>query len=213
MLRLFAAIQEWMQLRARVREERQFHLDSAAVELRALGLSSRAAKLEARSRFGSRRHFKLALRELRGDAAGFIFLLRAHGVTASLWLQPAALLALIVLILASSPSPREIVNGVIGQPPPSVDLGVEFVSAHGSFPWGITPAEFDALQSMTTVTKLEPYRGLYARGKRARGATLEEIQAEARVRTGHLRLWAVPLSGRTALEMSPAWTAWVIIAL
>lgn len=210
--RLFAAIQEWLQLRARVREERRFHLHSAAAELRALGLSSRAAKREARSRFGSRRNLKLALRELGGDAAGFIFLLRVHRVTASLWLQPATLLALIVLILALSPSPRELVNGVIGQPPPSVDLGVEFVSAYGPFPWGVTPAEFEALRSMTTVTDLEPYRG-HARGQRSRGSTLEEIQDEARTRTGHLRLWAVPLSGRTELELSPAWTAWVIIAL
>jgi hypothetical protein len=213
MRRLFAAVQEWLQLRARVREERQFHLDSAAAELRALGLSSRVAKREAQSRFGSWRNLKLARRELGADAPGFIFLLRAHRVTASLWLQPAALLALIALILALSPSPREIVNGVIGHPPPSVDLGVQFVSAHGPFPWGITPAEFEALRSMTTVTNLEPYRGLYARGQPARGATLEEIQAEARARTGHPRLWAVPLSGRTELEMSPAWTAWVIIAL
>jgi hypothetical protein len=212
MRRLFAAVREWLQLRARVREERRFHLDSAAADLRALGLSSRAAKREARSRLGSRRNLKLALREVGGDMAGLIFLLRSYRVTASLWLQPATLLALSVLMLALSPSPREIVNGVIGQSP-SVDLGVEFVSADGPFPWGITPDEFEALRSMTTVTNLEPYRGLYARGQRSRGATLEEIQAEARARTGHLRFWAVPLSGRTELELSPAWTAWVIIAL
>jgi hypothetical protein len=213
MLRLFAAVREWLQLRARVREEWRFHLDCAAADLRALGLSSRAAKREVRSRFGSRWNLKLALRELGGDAAGFIFLLRSHRVTASLWLQPAILFAAIGLIFSVSPSPREIVNGVVGKPPPSVELGVEFVSAHGPFPWGIMPAEFEALRSMTTVTNLEPYRGLYARAQRAPGATLEEIQAEARARTGHLRFWAVPQSGRSELEMSPAWTAWVILAL
>jgi hypothetical protein len=211
--RLFAAVQEWLQLRARVREERRFHLDSAAADLRALGLPARAARHEARSRFGGRGNLKLALRELGGDAPGFIFLLRAHRVPASLWLQPAILLAVIGLIFSVSPSPREIVRGVIGQPPPSVDLGVEFVSAYGHFPWGITPAEFEALRSMTTVTNLERYQGVYARGRRARGATLEEIQTEARARTGHLRFWVAPLSGRTELEMSPVWTAWVIIAL
>lgn len=202
-----------MQLLARAREERRFHLDCAAADLRALGLSSRAAQREARSRFGGRGNLKLALRELGGDTAGLIFLLRAHRVTASLWLQPAILLAVIALIVSVSPSPREIVRGVVGQPPPSVDLGVVFVSANGRFPWGITADEFEALQSMTTVTNLERYQGVYVRGRRAHGATLEEIQAEARARTGHLRFWAVPLSGGSELEMSPAWTAWVIIAL
>jgi hypothetical protein len=120
MPRLFAAVREWLQLRLRVREERRFHLDSAAADLRALGLSSRAARREARSRFGSRRNLKLALRELGADAPGFIFLLRAHRVTASLWLQPAILLAVIGLVFSVSPSPREIVKGVIGRTPPSV---------------------------------------------------------------------------------------------
>ena len=118
MSRLLAALREWLQLRARVREERRFHLDSAAADLRALGLSARAARHEARSRFGRRRNLKLALRELGGDAPGFIFLLRAHRVTASLCLQPAILLAVIGLIFSVSPSPREIVKSVIGQPPP-----------------------------------------------------------------------------------------------
>jgi hypothetical protein len=66
---------------------------------------------------------------------------------------------------------------------------------------------------MATVAQLEPYRGLYARARAVRGVTLEAVQSEARAKTGHKRLWAVPLSAPTTIAMGPAWAIWCLIAL
>src|SRR5258706_14432057 len=103
MCRAIDALREWMQLRARFRDEHQFHLERAAAELRALGLSSCAANRGARDRFGSRQNSKLALRELGGDWAGLIRLALAHRLDASPWFRPAVLIMASMLgILLSS---------------------------------------------------------------------------------------------------------------
>lgn len=96
MYRAIDALREWMQLRARLRDEHQFHLDRAA-DFRALGLSSRAANQTARGRFGSDQNLRLGLRELGGDWAGLIRLFVAHRVHASPWFQPTVLVVAILL--------------------------------------------------------------------------------------------------------------------
>ena len=116
MYRAIDALREWMQLRARLRDEYQFHLDRSAADFRALGLSSRAANRAARGRFGSHRNLKLGLRELGGDWPGLIRLFLAHRVQASPWFQPTVLVVAILLIFIVSPAPRAIIESVVGQP-------------------------------------------------------------------------------------------------
>src|SRR5580658_4506601 len=106
MKRAINALSEWMQLRVRLRDEYQFHLYRATEDLRTLGLSARAAKRAARGRLGSGQHRKLALRELGGNWAGLIQMLLVHRVHASPSFQPIALVAVSLLILLLSPSPR-----------------------------------------------------------------------------------------------------------
>jgi hypothetical protein len=213
MLRLRSALQEWLQLRARVREEHRFHLDRSAADFRCVGFSPRAAKHKARVRFGSRRNLRIARRELGGDLPGLAHLLRVHRVLASAWLQPIVLLATIVLILLVSPEPRGVLDAVLGKSPKREDRGVEFLSAHGRYPWGLAPSEFDALQSMATVTEVEPYRGRYARARARQGVTLEAIQSEARAKTGHQRFWVEALPDRMEIAIGPARVVWWLIAL
>jgi len=196
-----------------VREERRFHLDRAAADFRSLGLSPWAAKHKARVRFGSRRNLRVARRELDGDLPGLAHLLRAHRVLASAWLQPIVLLATVVLILVVSPAPRGVLDAVMGRSSKWEDREVEFLSAHGPYPWGLAPSEFDALQSMTTVTEVERYRGRYARARAKQGVTLEAIQIEARARTGHRRFWVEALPDRTEIAMGPERVVWWLIAL
>jgi hypothetical protein len=212
MRRALSAFREWLELRARLREEHRFHLDQAAADLRSLGFSPWAAKKKARVRFGSRRNLRIALRELGGDLPGLAHLLQAHRVISSPWLQPFVLLGTVVLILQMSPSPRGVLEGVAGKSS-SEDRGVVFLSAHGHYPWGITTSEFEDLRSMATVTQVEPYRGLYARARARQGVTMEAVQSEARAKTGHLRFWAVPLFVPTTIAMGPAWAIWLLIAL
>jgi hypothetical protein len=213
MLRAVSALQEWLQLRVRVREERRFHLDRAAADFRGAGLSPRAAKRKARERFGSRRNVRVALRELGGDAPGLVRLLRAHRVLASAWLQPMVLLAIVIWLVLMSPAPRGVLQAVIGKAPKWEDRGVEFLSAQGRFPWGLAPSEFDALPSMTTVTQVERYRERYARARAKPGVTLEAIQIEARAKTSHQRLWVEALPDRMEIPVGPAKAVWCLVAL
>jgi hypothetical protein len=213
MLRAMNALQEWLQLRARVREERRFHLDRAAADFRDAGLSPRAAKHKARVRFGGGQNLRIALRELGGDVPGLVRLLRAHRVPASVWLQPLVLLAIVIWLVLASPAPRGVLQAVSGNAPKWEDRGVEFLSAHGVFPWGLAPSEFDALPSMTTVTEVERYRVRYARARAKPGVTLEAIQIEARAKTGHQRFWVEALPDRMEIAMGPARAIWCLIAL
>jgi hypothetical protein len=75
-------------------------------------MTRRTAKRAAQDRFGTRRNSRIALRELGGDLMGLAHLLNAHRVQASVWFQPAALLAAMAVILLVSPSPRAILEGI-----------------------------------------------------------------------------------------------------
>jgi hypothetical protein len=216
MLRAISALREWLELRARLREEHQFHLDQAAADFRDLGLSRREARRSARARFGGRRNLTIALRELGGDLPGLGRLLHAHRVLASAWLQPAVLLTATALIFGLSPSPREVVEGVIVRIRNVDDPGAVSLSVQGRSPWsggGITPSEFAALRSMTTVTDVGRYRGLYARARAAYGASLPAIQSEARANTGNPNFVVTSISHHTEIAMDPAQSVWVIGAL
>jgi hypothetical protein len=120
MPRALSALREWLELRARVHEERRFHLDQATADFLSFGLSRRAAKRKARSRFGSWRSGRIALREIGGDSAGLAHLIRAHRVSASVWFQPSLLLTSIVLTLLLSPAPGVILGNMIGKSMASV---------------------------------------------------------------------------------------------
>jgi hypothetical protein len=94
-----SALREWLALRARLRDERRFHFEQAAADLCELGLTPREAKHQARARLGSRRHLRLARREIGGDFAGLVRLLQAHDVAPSLWWLPALLQAAVLIFL------------------------------------------------------------------------------------------------------------------
>jgi len=111
--RVLSALREWLEVRARVREEREFHIERAVEDLRAAGVPAREAKRRARARFGGRGSSRLALRVLGGDTAGLVRTAEAHRVLASAWLRPAMSIAVIAMVFAVSPARREIVDGMI----------------------------------------------------------------------------------------------------
>lgn len=112
MRRATEALQEWLQLRARVREERLFHRDRSIADFRSEGMTLSAAKRAAKERLGSRRHLRASLQELGCDLTGLARLLRVYRVQASVWFQPAVLLAAMAVILIISPSPHAILEGI-----------------------------------------------------------------------------------------------------
>jgi hypothetical protein len=203
-------LREWLQLRARVREERRFHLDRAAADFRGLGLSPRAARKAARHRFGSGRHRRVALAEIGADLRGLVPMLRAHRVLASAWLQPIALLSAIGLLFILSPAPREMLEGLLGKTLRSEDRGVVSLAAvPGS--GGITASEFEALRSMTTVTGVGWYRTHNVRARAVPGVTRAMIEADAHARTGNRGIYAAWISGQTKITTGPAEAVWLFI--
>jgi hypothetical protein len=212
MLRALSAFREWLQLRARVREERRFHLDRAAADFRGLGLSPRAAKKAARHRFGGRCHRRIALAEIGGDVKGLPPLLRAHRVLASAWLQPTALLCAIGLLFVLSPAPREILEGMLGQSLHAADRGVVSLAV---MPGGgdLTPREFEALRSMTTVTGVEWRQAHNVRAQAIPGTTRAAIQADAIATTGNRGIYAAWVSDRTKIATGPIKAVWLFIGV
>ena len=103
---------EWLKRLARLRDERQFHLECAAAELRELGFTAQEARRAARRRYGHQ-SFRAAARELDCDFAALVDSIRTHRGLASPWLQPVALLSLIALIFLLSPQPRDLANNVL----------------------------------------------------------------------------------------------------
>ncbi len=183
MSRLIAAVKEWFELRARVREERQFHLERAVEDLLAFGTSLREAKRTARRRLGARTNLRLAAREIGADLPGLIRLLQANRVFASAWLQPAILAVTCALILASGSNRTRVLEAIVG--PQTVSGGLLFLADHGPFPRQITDSDFQALQSLATVTRVERFRNVFARAEAVPGATLDRIQSEIRTQMGH----------------------------
>jgi hypothetical protein len=215
MPRLLSAVHEWLELRARMREERQFHLDRAAADLRALGLTRREAKRRARTRFGSRRNSQRGLRELGGDWQGLAHLFRAHRVATSLWFQPALLLSVIAVILAVSPSRREMMEGMLGHRFDAEDHRAVSLAVYGAGPAspGITQTELDALQTMRTATSVESSGPHEAMGQPMPGVTLAAITSEARIRTGDRGFYAAWVFPQPRVMTSPAKVIWLLIAL
>ena len=214
MRRLLNALTEWLELRSRLREERRFHLDCSAAEFRSRGLTPRQARHAARLRFG-RQSLRDAARELGSDLSGLMRLVRANRVVASAWLQPAVLLAVTLLILFLSSDPSAIVNGVLVRVHRVSNPGLIILTVNepGSRLAGaITIPEFEALQSMTTLTQVERHHGFYVRGHAVAGATPPVIASEARNRTHNARLAAQFMEPRWELLANPAQSAWLIIA-
>jgi hypothetical protein len=213
MRRIAGALREWLQLRARLHEERRFHLENAAADFRALGMSPRSAMRKARSRFGGRRHLRTGFRELGGDFAGLASLLRAHRVAASAWLQPALLVAAIVLMLFISPAPRLLVEGVIGTHLSSKDDQVVILAAQGWTPAerAVAAADFEMIRTLSTLTEVERYRTSFVRARAVHRANLASIQAEVRAKTGNRRLWAGWHFSETRIETGPAQAIWILL--
>jgi len=214
MYRAIDAVREWTQLRARLRDEHQFHLDRATADFRALGLSSSAANRAARGRFGSRENLKLALGELGGDWAGLIRMFLAHRVHASPWFQPTLLVTAILLTLLLSPTPRAVLEGVAGRPLAAADRGAVFISdqARNLTYVGITKADFESIQSLASLTKLERYQSIHALAQAKKGVTIAAIESLVRTKTGNPRLRVVPLFERHAIVMGPAKAVWGFVA-
>jgi hypothetical protein len=180
MSRLRDAVREWLELRRRVREEREFHFERIVEDLIALGASRREARRNARRRLGGRRNLRLGLREIGGNVWGLVRLLRANRALASAWLQPGVLTILCIFILLAGGTRMFRARG-----PEVVQGGVLFLADHGPYPRAVSDADFDALQGMHTVIRVERERNILARAEAAPGATMEAIHAEVRTRTGH----------------------------
>ena len=130
---------------------------------------------------------KAALRELGGDFAGLIDLLRAHRVPASPWLQPVLLLAAAALILLTSPAPRTLIEGVIGTALSSADRRAVILAASGWTPAErvITAAEFETIRTLPILSRVERYRPNLIRARAERGVSLSAIQSELHARMGN----------------------------
>lgn len=215
MRRIFHALAEWLALRARLRNERRFHIDRAAADFRALGLSRRAAQRLARSRFGPRRHLRLALREIGGDSRGLLELLRAHRVLACAWPQPAALLAAAALFLLLSPARLLILESIVCRPLASHGRQTVFLSVSVSPPLSpeIPAKEFNALRSLPGLSHVERYETFWARGEAAAGVSAFAIQSEARIVTGDPRIRAVTRFDEQRIFMGPALAAWIVFPI
>ncbi len=214
MRRAINALREWMQLRVRLRDESQFHLDRATADLRALGLSARAAKRAARGRLGSREYRKLALRELGGDWAGLIRMFLAHRVHTSPSFQPLALVTACLLILLLSPAPQLILEGVAGRPLDAGGRGAVFISeqARNLTYVGITKADFKSIQSLEGLTKLERFQSIHARAQASEDVSVAAIESQVRRKTGNPGLRVIPLFERHAILMGPAKAVWGLLA-
>ncbi len=215
MPRLVNALKEWLELRARMREERRFHLDGAATDLRAMGMTAREAKRMARIRFGSRRNSQAGLRELGGDLKGLAYLFRANRVVASIWLQPIVLIAVVAMMFLASPSRREIVEGLLGHRLGPEEHGTVMLSVYGAGPAspGIALTELVALQSMSTVTGAEAFGPHAVLARRAADATLAAITSEAQARTGNREFYASWMARSPRVMTSPAKVIWLLIAV
>jgi hypothetical protein len=215
MPRLLSALNEWLERRARMREERQFHLERASADLRALGLTAREAKRMARIRFGSRRNSQTGLRELGGDLRGLANLFRAHRVAASLWFQPIVLLAAGALIFAVSPSPREIAEGLLGRTFGAEVREAVALSVYGAGPAspGITLTELASLQSMATVTRVESFGPHQVLAQPVKGITLAAITSEAVARTGNRGFYAAWILRQPGIDTTAAKVVWLLAAL
>jgi len=214
MNRAIDALREWRELRARLRDESEFHIDRAAADFRALGLSSSMAKQAARARFGSRQNLKLALRELGGDWEGLVRLFSAHRVQASPWFQPAVLAMAILLIPLLSPAPLAVIEAVAGRPLVAADRDAVFISKQA---WnltyvGINRADFESIRSLDSVIKLERYQSIHARAYARKGVSLTSIESRIRNKTGNQRLRVVPLFEREPIVMGPAKAVWGVMA-
>jgi hypothetical protein len=213
MNRAIDALREWMQLRARLRDEHAFHLDRATADFRALGLSSRTAKCVAARRFGSRHNLKLGLRELGADWPGLIRLFSAHRVHASAWFQPTVLVMAILLVLLVSPAPLAVIEGAAGQPLAVADRGAVFISdqARNLSYVGIKSADFESIRALDSLTELERYQSIHARAHARKGIKIAAIESQIRDKTGNPRLRAIPLFERASIIMGPAKAVWGFI--
>lgn len=215
MPRLMTALREWLEIRARVREEREFHIERAAEDYRKLGLTGSAARRKARARFGGRGSSRIGLRELGGDWSGLARLAESYRVLASAWVQPAVLLAAIAMVFFVSPSKQAIVDGVIVRVRHVRHPGEVLLSVEGRSPWsggGITGQEWADLRSIRTLTDVGRYEGLYARARIVGSAKLDEAQAEVRARTGEPFV-VRPIADRTDVAAGPAQIVWMAIGV
>lgn len=214
MHRISGAVREWLERRARFYGERRFHLEQAAAELRGMGSSSRKANRKARVRLGGRRHSRAALGEIGGDLRGLASLFRAYRVGAPAELQPALLAAGIVLILFLSPSPRALLEGLIGTPLRSEEREQVFLAAEGgtASERAISERDFDKLRTLASLSGVERYQRIYARGRAAHGVALAAIQAEVRVRTSNRSIWAGWMFSQTRIVTGPAKVVWLLMS-
>jgi hypothetical protein len=148
------------------------------------------------------------------DFGALVDLIRTHRALASPWLQPAALISVIAFLFLLSPQPRELADSIpvraqrAGMPGAilTMDIGSRW------FGGDISPRDFEALQSMTTLTRVGRYHGSYAWGQAAPGATLPEIISEARRKTGNSKLAAEFVPPHWELPASPAQSLWLLMA-
>jgi hypothetical protein len=214
MNRVVDVLREWTELRERLRDEREFHLDRLTADLLEVGLSQKAARRAARRRFGSPYQRRLALREIGGDWAGLFHLFSAHRVRASRSFQPTILLAAILLMLLLSPDPVSVLEGVAGRPLGTADQNAVFISQqkwNNTFV-GVTKSDFKILGALDGLSKVEWHQSIHARAQLKKGVTMAAIELLARKATGDPRLRIVPLFERHPIIMGPAKVVWAFIA-
>ena len=214
MRRVLEALREWCGLRVRVREELAFHLDQAAAKYQGLGLGPLEAHRAARGRC-SRRHVRTALHEVGGDLTGLLRLMAIHRVTAWPGFQVALLLAAGIILLMLSPSARTLGEAVAGRPFSASDRKTIFISkqARNLTYVGLTPADFEALGSISDLTGVERHLGIHARAHVVRDTPLSTIELALQARTHNRDLRILPLYDRSPIVMGPSRATWAFLWL
>ncbi len=117
-------------------------------------------------------------------------------------------------MLLLSPSPRALLEGVIGTPLRSEEREQVFLAAEGgtASERAIGERDFNKLRTVAGLSGVERYQRIYARGQAAHGVTLAAIQAEVRARTSNRSIWAGWMFSQTRIVTGPAKVVWLLMS-
>ena len=76
----------------------------------------------------------------------------------------------------------------------------------------ISERDFDRLRTLATLSGVERYERVYARGRAAQGVTLAAIQVQMRARTGNRSIWAGWMFSQTRIVTGPAKVVWLLMS-
>jgi hypothetical protein len=113
-----------------------------------------------------------------------------------------------------SPAPRLILEGIAGRPFAAEQRAAVFISsrAQNLTYVGITKADFESIQSLPGLSKLQRYQSIHARAQAGKDITVAALESMVRARTGNPELRVIPLFQRHAILMGPAKAVWGLLA-